>query len=98
MTKPLPDETLLKCHLTVEDVNKVGEGITRIMDNNALLIRGPVVAAPEREETLIKPKVNAKRSRLGKTMQKLYNLESSSESEKPLRVDLGLDLYQMEEY
>lgn len=97
MTKPLPDETLLKCHLAVEDVNKVGEGITRVMDNNALLIRGPVVA-PEREETLIKPKVNAKRSRLGKTMQKLYNLEPSSESEKPLRVDLDVDLYQMEEY
>jgi hypothetical protein len=29
-------------------------------------------------------------------MPELYNLEDSTESEKPVKIDLDLDLYQME--
>lgn len=48
------------------------------------------------------PPVNARtssvKSRLGKFMHKLYNLESSDEPEKPLKIELDIDLYQMENF
>jgi hypothetical protein len=36
------------------------------------------------------------RSRLGKIMPELYNLENGVETEKPVKIELDLDLYQME--
>jgi hypothetical protein len=42
--------------------------------------------------------MNSLRSRLGKIMHKLYDLESDNEPEKPLRIDFDVDLYQMENF
>ena len=43
-------------------------------------------------------KTSTFKSRLGKIMHKLYDLEPDNAPEKPLNVDLGVDLYQMENY
>jgi hypothetical protein len=101
LTKHTIDETTLKCHVTVEGANKVGESVTKIMGNTALVICD-VNVSPEREDQLkttpIKTGMRSKTDRLGKIMPELYNLENYIESEKPVKIDLNLDLYQMENY
>jgi cell division GTPase FtsZ len=101
LTKHSVDETALKCHVTVEGANKVSENVTKMMDSNALVICD-VNASPENEDqlktTLIKTGMKSKTDMLGKIMPELYNLENCAESEKPVKIDLDLDLYQMENY
>ena len=101
MTKQTADENTLKCHMTVEGVNKVSESVTKIIDNNALVICD-VNASPEKEDQLkttpIKTGIKSETNRLGKIMPELYNLENCITSEKPVKIDLDLDLYQMENF
>jgi len=96
LTKNTADENTLKCHVTVEGANKVSESVTKIMDNNALVICG-VNANPEKEDQLettpIKTGIKSETNRLGKIMPELYNLENGIASEKPVKIDLDLDLY-----
>jgi hypothetical protein len=42
--------------------------------------------------------IKLKKIRLGRIMPELYNLENGTESEKPVKIDLDLDLYQMEDF
>ena len=101
MTKQTADETTLKYHVTVEGANKVSESVTKIIDNNALVICD-VNASPEKEDqpktTPIKTGIKSETNRLGKIMPELYNLENGIASEKPVKIDLDLDLYQMENF
>jgi hypothetical protein len=101
LTKHTIDEATLKCHVTVEGANKVSESVTKIMDNNALVICD-VNVSPEREDQLettpIETGMKSKTDRLGKIMPELYNLENGIKSEKPVKIDLDLDLYQMENF
>lgn len=99
MTKHTADETTLKCHISVEGDNKVSESATKIMDNNALAIYD-VNAIPENQlkTTPIKTGIKSETDRLGKIMPELYNLENCIGSEKSVKIDLDLDLYQMENY
>jgi len=91
LTKHAPDDTL-KCHLTVEEPKKLAE-------ENALAVCN-VPASPKLESKLEVPQIRAgmktKINRPGKIMPELYNLEDCAESEKPVKIDLDLDLYQME--
>ena len=99
MTKQTSDEAESKCHISVEGANKVGESITKMMGNNALIICD-VNASPERGDQLktkqIKTEIKSETDSLGKIMPELYNLENCIESEKTLKINLDLDLYQME--
>lgn len=101
MTKQTADENALKCHMSVEGANKVSESVTKMMDNNALVICDEN-ASPENEDQLkttpIKTGIKSETDRLGKIMPELYNLENCIGSEKPVKIDLDLDLYQMENY
>ena len=93
MTKQIADENALKFHVTVKEPNKVGES------NNAFVACG-VQLSSELEEKLkvnsISNEMKSKRNRLGKIMPELYNLEKWVETEKPVKIDLDMDLYQME--
>jgi hypothetical protein len=93
LTKQIADENTLKFHMTAEETNKVGES------NNAFVACGAQVNS-ELEEKIkvasIRNEMKSKRNRLGKIMPKLYNLENCVETEKPVKIDLDLDLYQME--
>jgi hypothetical protein len=97
LTKHLHDEAL-KCNLTVEDT-KV-EMIPKLIDNSLVIysVQSQIASKPEDnlKIKLVKPKMNAKRSRLAKATQQLYNLEAGNAQEKTLSVDL--DLYQMENF
>ena len=99
MTKQISDEATLKCPMPTEEPNKVGEIRTEMVNNNALIICD-VSAIPrledKRKATPIRNKIELKRNRLGKIMPKLYNLDDYLESEKPVKIDLDLDLFQME--
>jgi tRNA-binding EMAP/Myf-like protein len=101
---PVPDETLLKCHVTVEEDGKVNPIVSEVVNTNALAICGAHVTAVtptpkgKLKVTLVRAKLSAVSDRLGKVMHKLYDLEPDHEPEKQLNIDLGVDLYQMEDY
>jgi hypothetical protein len=87
--------------MSVEGANKVSENVTKMMGNNALVVCD-VNDSPENEDQLkttpIKTGIKSETDRLGKIMPELYNLENCIASEKPVKIDLNLDLYQMENY
>jgi len=86
--------------MTIEEANRVGEIVTEMMDNNALVIWGARVN-PEQsgklKVTLVMTGLNALRAinGLGTIAPQLFNMEPHSEPEKQL--DLELDLYQLED-
>jgi cell division protein FtsZ len=85
--------------MTIEEANRVGEIVTEMMDNNALVIWGARVN-PEQDGklkvTLVMTGVNSPHilSGFGTIAPQLFNLETYAEPEKPL--DIKLDLYQLE--
>jgi hypothetical protein len=90
LTKPAPEDTL-KCHLAVEEPKELVVENTIVVSN--------VETSPELKNkkvsqitTGIKPTKKGPR----KKVLELYNLEDYAESEKPLKINLDLDLYQME--
>ena len=90
MTKHV-DDSALKCHLTVEEPKK-------LVEENALAVCD-VQANPELESNLEVTQIRTgikTRGLLEKMVPELYNLEDCAESEKPVKIDLDLDLYQME--
>jgi len=87
-----PDETALKCHLTVEEPKK-------LVEDNALVVCD-LQDRPKLKRLEVNPirtGVKTKKIGLEKMVPELYNLEDSVESEKPVKIDLDLDLYQMEQ-
>jgi hypothetical protein len=101
LTKQASDEAAMKCHMPLEEANKIIENTAKTMDNNALVILGAHANFEDEvkpKRTLVKTRVNSLRSKLGKIMHKLYDLESDNEPEKPLRIDFDVDLYQMENF
>jgi len=85
--------------MTIEEANRVGEIVTEMMDDNALVIWGARVN-PEQDGklkvTLVMTGVNSPHilSGFGTIAPQLFNLEPYAEPEKPL--DIKLDLYQLE--
>jgi hypothetical protein len=101
------DDGFPKYHMPLEEANKLIEANLKIINGStslgvcdASVDPLPKVAV---EPSLAKrregrPKVGTAKSRLGRIMHKLYDLELECVPEKPLNVDLGVDLYQMEDY
>lgn len=88
-------------HMTVEEVNRVGEIVTEMMHDNAHVIWGAKVN-PQQEGklkvTLLMTGVNSAHisNGLGTIAPQLFDLEPHQQLEKPL--DLKLDIYQMESF
>jgi len=98
LTKQISDEATLKCHMPGEET-KVGESGTTVVDNNALVIcdvHAISELVDKRKVTPIMTEIELKNDRLGKIMHELYNLDNCLETEKTVKIDLDLDLYQME--
>lgn len=92
MTKQ-SDETALKYDLTVEEPkNLVEDNVLAVCDSQAI---------PELKTNLgitsIKTGIKSKKTWLKKMMPDLYNLEDDFDSDKPVKIELDLDLYQMEQ-
>ena len=100
MTKQSPEEIMVKCHISLEEADKVRSGAAAgLLDKNALAVRGAQVSSedevmPKVEVVVVRKKVG--KSELEKVMSELYDLENYVEQEKPLKIELDLDLYQME--
>lgn len=97
MTKQNPEEIAVKCHLSLEEASKVC--VTDVLDKNVLEMRGAQV----RPKKIGKPKVKVAvarrsfvKSELEKVMSELYDIEGCEEPEKRLKIELDVDLYQME--
>jgi hypothetical protein len=85
--------------MPLEDANKIIGNTAKLMDNNALVFLGARLGPEEGvkpKRTVVKARMGMLRSRLGKIMHRLYDLEADKEPEKPLKIDL--DLYQMENF
>ena len=93
--------------LPLANITKVDPDITDLLDKNELAICAPHVSAikPTRtskaKSTLVRTRTRSKvqtvKTRIGRIMNKLYNLEPSAQPEKPLNIDFEVDLYQMED-
>jgi hypothetical protein len=94
LTKHINDD--LKCNLSIDDA-KV-EVAPQIIDNTMVIGASHVMNKPKgkMKVRVVKAKVPVKRSRLEKATSHLYDLEDCTGPEKRLNIDL--DLYQMEEY
>ena len=98
MTKHLVDDGLPKYIIPLEETNKVLDHNLDLLENcNARLSRVPSFV-PKRSELKVQSRMNSFKNRLGKIMHKLYDLEPDNAPEKPLNVELCVDLYQMENY
>lgn len=111
MTKHIhtPDDAPIELSLPIDDIAKVEPDVANLdlLDKNALSICSPHVGPikPTRtakaKSTLVRTRTRTKvqtiKVRLGKIMNKLDNIEPVAQPEKPLNIDLGVDLYQMED-
>lgn len=88
--------------MTIEEANRVGEIVTEMMHNDALVIWGARVnpqSSGMLRVTLVMTGVNSPNllSGFGTIAPRLYNLEPyTNEPEKPLKIDLNL--YQLENF
>jgi len=100
LTKQEPVEPTLKYHGPLDEASKLAVGsVSEMLEKNALSICAAQVnpeELPKSKVTLVRNKTGSRRSKLGKVTEKLFDLESCGEPEKPLKIDL--DLYQMEDY
>ena len=103
LTKHIVDDGLPKYLTPMEETSKVIEHNINILEHDSLencsarLSHMPLIA-PKRSEMRTQAKINSLKSRLEKIMRKLYDLEPDNAPEKPLSVELCVDLYQMEKY
>ncbi len=92
-----------KYHMPLEEANKLIESNIKLIDATDFAICGQAlnsgkVAKQKLAVTKPRAKVTSIKSKLGRIMHKLYDLEPEDQPEKPLNIDLGVDLYQMEDF
>ena len=98
MTKPESIENPLKFHLTFEETSRTSleQAMEKLLAENVPKLHSPQVFVEQEPKIKVASvkKTRPKKSRLCRVTQRLYNLESGSEPEKPLNIELNL--YQME--
>jgi hypothetical protein len=91
LTKPIADDVALKYPLAVEEPKKLEATALVVCDTQA----NPELEC-ELEVVPVRTEIKSKNSILGKIMPELYDLENGVVKEKPVKIELDLDLYQME--
>jgi hypothetical protein len=84
---------------SLENANPPSLNVNDLVAENLAKLYTPrvfVEEAPKLKAVRAKKPRATRRSRLSRVTQRLYNLESGNEPEKPLNIEL--DLYQMETY
>jgi len=86
-------------HMTIEEANRVGEIVTEMMDNDALVIWGARINPEQNGKlkvTLVMTGVNSPQmlSGFGTIAPQLFNLEPYAGPER--RIGIELNLYQLE--
>jgi hypothetical protein len=88
-----PAQTELKYDLAVEEPKN-------LVENNVLVVCDSQAISELKSKlgvTSIKVGIKSKETRLKKLVPELYNLEDGFELDKPVKIELDLDLYQMEQ-
>ena len=108
MTKQPPiDDGFPKYHMPLEEAHKLIETNVKIIKNSSSLraystntnhLTSFAVEPSIAKRRSSRTRISGVRTRLGRIMHKLYDLEPECVPERPLKVDLGVDLYQMEDY
>jgi hypothetical protein len=99
LTKHDQVETGLKCPLSIGETTSSSLNVNDLVaENIAQLYASPIFAedVPRLKSVRVKKARAIKSGSLGRSLRKLYNLESGNEKDKPLHIEL--DLYQMETY
>jgi hypothetical protein len=102
LTKPV-DDGLPKYHMPLEEANRIIESNVKLLEpaDAVALCAGRLSAVPSVPPKFPVVKQRARvasfKLRLGKAVHRLDDLEFGIGREKALHVDLGVDLYQMEE-
>jgi hypothetical protein len=96
------DDGVPKYHMPLEEANRLIESNVKLLEPADAV----ALCAARLSATPATPKVNATRNhvraasfktKLGKAVHRLYDLECEAAPEKALPLDLGVNLYQMEE-
>jgi len=86
-------------HMSIEEANRVGEIVTELMGDNALVIWGARVnpdCEGKLKVTVVMTGVDSQNNTLDTIAPNVFNLEPYAELEKPLNIKL--DLYQIETF
>ena len=105
MTKNLPDEITLKTNSLLDEPTDATPCVIDMLEKNSLSICASKFT-PSSPMSQTKPKFSRTKTakaasfktKLGRAMHKLHNLEGGNASEKHVVIDLGSNLYQMEDY
>ena len=99
LTKPPSEENILKCASSIAET-KSFENINNPIDDSLLLYNLPNSSEIEKEIQLNQltkdPMLSQNLEK--KPLIKLYNLEKNNKPKSSIKVDLDIDLYQMEDY
>ena len=93
LTKHLPEEIAVKCPIGLEEAYKLKGGSTELLDQSALAVCGASSEDAAKSAVAVVQKIT--QSGLEKVLSSIYDLENGVR-EKPLKLELDLDLYQME--
>ncbi len=100
LTKQPADEIAIKCHVSLDHTAKVRSEVAGIFEKNALSIPSPPVGSKVeivRKVKLVATRKEIFKAELENVMSEICNIEDNVEPEKPVKIDLQVDLYQMEE-
>lgn len=100
MTRHTTEENILKCTSTITE-NKAFENLYNPIDNNSLLLYDiPTSSKLEKELEIdhITRDITITQNIVEKLMHNLYDLEKKGILESSAKIELDIDLYQMENY
>jgi hypothetical protein len=99
LTRHTPDENILKCTSTITET-KAFENLSKPIDNSLVLYNLPNNSEIEKEIQLnqLNKNITLTQSLVEKPMIKLYDLEKNENPTSSIKIDLDIDLYQMEDY
>ncbi len=100
LTRPTTGENILKCTPTLTE-NKTFENLCNPIDNNSLLlydIPSNSKLDKELEIDLIARDITRTKNIVEKLMFNLYDLEKKGIKENSEKIELDIELYQMEDY
>ena len=100
LTRPTAEENIIKCASTITE-NKAFENLCNPIDNNSLLLYDIPDSSKldkELEIDLIARDITRTKNIVEKLMFNLYDLEKKGIQEHSEKIELDIDLYQMEDY
>jgi hypothetical protein len=105
LTRHITDEAATKLHASLEEAAALISENIKLLDNERVCVCGVDMKSLRDIATKTAastPKAEAKmcfpESTMKNTAPQLFNLESQSTPEKPLNINLDVELYQMENY